>query len=156
DQWHTMTRSGTSPRLAGHSPEPFVAVHPADADIAGLADGGFAKVRTAPGARVLKGMLDAGQRPGSLFAPIHLSDPTAARARIGELVTSANDPVSGQPELKATPAAITPVTFGFRGFTLARERIALPRNTWWARVALADGMGWLFASNDTPATWRTN
>ena len=30
DQWHTMTRSGLSPRLCAHAPEPFVAVHPAD------------------------------------------------------------------------------------------------------------------------------
>ena len=28
DQWHTMTRSGQSPRLAKHKPEPFVEVHP--------------------------------------------------------------------------------------------------------------------------------
>ena len=31
DQWHTMTRSGLSPRLALHCPEPFVEVAPADA-----------------------------------------------------------------------------------------------------------------------------
>jgi len=31
DQWHTMTRSGLSPRLATHLPEPFVEVHPDDA-----------------------------------------------------------------------------------------------------------------------------
>ena len=28
DQWHTMTRSGLSPRLGAHAPEPFVEVHP--------------------------------------------------------------------------------------------------------------------------------
>ena len=32
DQWHTMTRTGKSPRLGAHLPEPFVEVHPADAD----------------------------------------------------------------------------------------------------------------------------
>ena len=31
DQWHTMTRTGLSPRLGQHTPEPFVEVHPADA-----------------------------------------------------------------------------------------------------------------------------
>src|SRR5450631_857216 len=29
DQWHTMTRTGISPRLGQHLPEPFVEVHPA-------------------------------------------------------------------------------------------------------------------------------
>ena len=31
DQWHTMTRTGMSPRLGQHLPEPFVEVHPDDA-----------------------------------------------------------------------------------------------------------------------------
>src|SRR6202043_170220 len=31
DQWHTMTRTGISPRLGQHLPEPFVEVHPDDA-----------------------------------------------------------------------------------------------------------------------------
>ena len=36
DQWHTMTRTGMSPRLATHLPEPFVEVHPDDAARTGL------------------------------------------------------------------------------------------------------------------------
>ena len=98
DQWHTMTRSGLSPRLANHVPEPFVEVHPLDATAARLADGGFARVRTPYGACVLKVALSEGQRRGSLFVPIHWSDETAASARIGELVAPACDPFSGQPE----------------------------------------------------------
>ena len=31
DQWHTMTRTGISPRLGQHLPEPFVEIHPDDA-----------------------------------------------------------------------------------------------------------------------------
>ena len=90
----------------------------------------------------------------SLFAPIHWSAETASSARIGELVTPATDPFSGQPEAKATPAAIEPVAFAFRGFALARGPLALPRETWWARVAVANGAGYLLASNDAPTVWR--
>src|SRR5215208_1750339 len=68
DQWHTMTRSGTSPRLGAHCPEPFVAMHPADAKAAGLAGGGFARVTTPFGSCVLKVAIETGQRVGSLFA----------------------------------------------------------------------------------------
>ena len=39
DQWHTMTRSGRSPRLGSHLPEPFVEIHPDDAAAAGVVDG---------------------------------------------------------------------------------------------------------------------
>ena len=103
DQWHTMTRSGQSPRLANHSPEPFVEVHPADAANAGLADGAFARVSSSYGTCVLKVTVTDSQRRGSLFAPIHWNDKTASEARVGDLVTPANDPYSGQPEAKATP-----------------------------------------------------
>src|SRR6202789_2661519 len=46
DQWHTMTRTGISPRLGQHLPEPYVEVHPADAARSGVADGSFARVVT--------------------------------------------------------------------------------------------------------------
>ncbi|HUI97355.1 MAG TPA: molybdopterin-dependent oxidoreductase [Xanthobacteraceae bacterium] len=154
DQWHTMTRSGQSPRLALHSPEPCVAVNPADARAAGLEAGGFARVTTRHGAVVLKVALDEGQQPGSVFAPIHWSDATASSARIGDLVAPETDPHSGQPEAKATPAAIAPVHFATRGFALARRPLAWPAATWWARVAVAGGTGYLLASNEDVRAWQ--
>jgi assimilatory nitrate reductase catalytic subunit len=154
DQWHTMTRSGLSPRLGAHLPEPFVEVHPIDAAAAGLRDGGFARVNTAYGACVLKVIVSAGQRRGSLFAPIHWSGETAASARVGALVAPITDPFSGQPEAKATPAAIAPVDYALRGFALSRQKLALPDGNWWARIAVRHGAGVLFASNEPAAAWR--
>jgi assimilatory nitrate reductase catalytic subunit len=156
DQWHTMTRSGLSPRLSAHMPEPFVEVHPDDTEAMGLADGTFARVSSPYGACVLKVMVSEGQRRGSLFAPIHWSDETASSARVGELVTPTTDPFSGQPEAKATPAAIAPVAFAYRGFALGRSRIALPAETWWSRVTIANGVGLLLASNEQPSAWRAH
>jgi len=153
DQWHTMTRSGLSPRLASHIREPFLEIHPEDAIAAGLKDGGFARVRTAYGACVLKVVIAEGQRRGSVFAPIHWSGETASSARIGELINPATDPFSGQPEAKATPAAVEPVDFRYGGFLLTRERTTLPDATWWARVTLASGQGYLLATNEPPAAW---
>jgi len=154
DQWHTMTRTGLSARLANHMPEPFVEVHPADAAAAALTHDGFARVTTAYGTCVLKVVVTEAQQRGSLFAPIHWSGETASSARIGELVTPATDPFSGQPEAKATIAAIEAVDFAFRGFALARGVLALPFETWWARVCVATGAGYLLASNDAPEIWR--
>jgi assimilatory nitrate reductase catalytic subunit len=154
DQWHTMTRSGKSARLALHCPEPFVEVHPADAAAVGLPAGSFARVATRHGHAILKVMLSEGQRPGSLFAPIHWSDATASSARVGDLVAPETDPHSGQPELKATPAAITPVAFASRGFALTRRPVTFPPGTWWARVAVAAGTGYVLATNDAPASWQ--
>jgi assimilatory nitrate reductase catalytic subunit len=154
DQWHTMTRTGNSPRLGAHSPEPFVEIHPADAKAAKLTDGGFAKVSTQHGHAILKVRLADGQMRGSIFAPIHWSDATAAQARIGDMVAPATDPLSGQPELKGTPARVEPVEFAYRGFALTRHPTALPADTWFARVAVAGGAGVLFATNEPPDFWH--
>ena len=113
----------------------------------GLVDGGFARVATAYGSCVLQVRIDDGQQPGTLFAPIHWSDANASSARVGELVAPRTDPHSGQPDAKATHAAIAPVEFRLRGFALTRQPIALPQDTWWARIAVRGGVGYRFATN---------
>jgi len=154
DQWHTMTRSGLSPRLATHKAEPFVEVHPDDAATHGLKHDGFARLRSAYGACVLKVIVTDTQQPGSLFVPIHWSAETAAAARVGALVTPATDPFSGQPEAKATPVAIEAVDYQFRGFALTRTPMILPDATWWARASVTHGVGYLLATNDAPSLWQ--
>ena len=152
DQWHTMTRTGLSPRLALHVPEPFVEIHPDDARAQGLAD--FACLTTQHGSGIFKVVLNEGQQRGALFAPIHWSGETASSARICELVSPHTDPYSGQPEAKATPAAIAPVEFAYCGFALTRQPVAFPKGTWWVRVALRGGIGYLLASQRGPKHWR--
>jgi assimilatory nitrate reductase catalytic subunit len=154
DQWHSMTRSGQSPKLGAHKPEPFLEIHPLDAKAHGLANNGFARVRSQHGTCTLKVVTSASQQRGSIFAPIHWSDANASSARVGDLVSPQTDPFSGQPEAKATPAAVAPVAFAYRGFALAREPFALPDGTWWARVALPGAAGILFATNDAPMAWH--
>ena len=63
----------------------------------------------------------------------------ASSARVGDLVAPRTDPYSGQPEAKATPAAIAPVDFRMRGFALTRQPIALPRGH---LVGARRGAGW--------------
>jgi assimilatory nitrate reductase catalytic subunit len=155
DQWHTMTRTGLSARLGTHAPLPFVEVHPADAAAAGLADGGFARLTSRYGSCVLSVTVTDRQRRGSLFAPIHWSDATASCARIGDLVMPETDRWSGQPDAKATPVAIAPVSLGYRGFVLTRAPLDLPAGIWWARVTVANAHGLLFASKEGLDFWRT-
>jgi assimilatory nitrate reductase catalytic subunit len=154
DQWHSMTRSGISPRLGAHAPEPFVEVHPLDAAAANLTGEGYARVASRYGSCVLKVAVSDRQHRGSLFAPIHWSAATAAAARIGDLVMPDTDPHSGQPDSKATPASIAPVHYRWRGFMLTRRPIDLPPGSWWARVAVAKASGLLLATNNPPDFWR--
>jgi assimilatory nitrate reductase catalytic subunit len=154
DQWHTMTRTGQSPRLAAHLAEPFVEVHPLDAGPLHVVDGGFAQVSTQHGSCILKVTVTDNQRPGSLFVPIHWSAETASGARVGDLVSACTDPHSGQPESKATPATIAPVDFALCGFIRAPAAIALPAGTCWARVAIAQGMEYRLATSQGPMFWH--
>jgi assimilatory nitrate reductase catalytic subunit len=149
-----MTRTGLSPKLGGHLPEPFVEVNPWDAEGIGLEEAGFARVASGHGSGIFRVRVTDTQRRGSLFIPIHWSDATASSARTGDLVAPNVDPFSGQPEAKATPASIAPISFAYGGFVVARGDISLPQGTWWARVALEGGKGLLIASNDGPAHWR--
>src|SRR5216684_2802062 len=155
DQWHTMTRSGVSPRLGQHLPEPFVEVHPEDAKKFGVSDGDFERVVTDYGQCTLRVAVSERQQRGMLFAPIHWSEETAATARVGALVAPFTDPFSGQPENKATPASIVPYEYVFRGFALSRVRLELPPHVWWARVTVTGGYGYLFADNADLARWQS-
>lgn len=155
DQWHTMTRSGMSPRLGQHLPEPYIEVHPDDAARHGVADGDFARVTTDYGRCTLRVAVSERQQRGMLFAPIHWSEVTATGARIGALVAPITDPFSGQPENKATPASITPYEYVFRGFALSRTPLALPAHAWWARVAVNGGYGYLLADNADLRGWQS-
>lgn len=154
DHWHSMTRSGKSPRLGAHLPEPFVEIHVGDAAEFSLQNGGFARVKTVHGESVLKVAVNEGQRQGSLFAPIHWSSATSSSARVGELVASAADFVSGQPEMKATPVGISPMSLSHHGFLMSRDSVSFPAATWWAKVSITGGIGYLLASNDGLPAWR--
>jgi assimilatory nitrate reductase catalytic subunit len=153
DQWHTMTRSGLSPRLGAHLPEPFVEIHPDDANKYGVVDDSFARVTTDYGQCILKAVVSERQQRGMLFAPIHWSEANASSGRVGALVAPFTDPYSGQPESKVTPASITPYEYVFRGFVLSRKQIELPQSLWWARAAVTGGYAYLFADNADLTRW---
>jgi assimilatory nitrate reductase catalytic subunit len=71
DQWHTMTRSGKSPRLAAHLAEPFLEIHPKDAQDLGIAQATLVEVTSPQGRGVFRALVtDRGQR-GQVFSPMH-------------------------------------------------------------------------------------
>jgi assimilatory nitrate reductase catalytic subunit len=154
DQWHTMTRTGLSPRLGQHLPEPFVEIHPDDAAAAGIDNGGFVEVSTEFGRCILKAQVSDRQQRSMLFAPIHWNEETASSGRVGSLVAAFTDPFSGQPEAKATPAAIAPKLYAQRGFVLSRRPLVMPDGVWWSRVAVVGGHGYLLAHNLAVDFWQ--
>ena len=155
DQWHTMTRTGLSPRLGAHLPEPYVEIHPDDALRYGIVHDGFARLTTDHGQCILKVVVSEWQQRGMLFAPIHWNASNASHGRVGALVASHTDPFSGQPEAKATPVAIAPYEYVFRGFVLSRTGLELPQKLWWTRATIEGGYGYLFADNGDLSLWTS-
>lgn len=106
DQWHTMTRTGAVPRLMQHIAEPMVEVAPQDAVRYQLPADGLARIWSRHGVMVAKVAISEGQRPGSLFVPMHWNNQFARQGRVNNLLAAVTDPYSGQPESKQAAVAI--------------------------------------------------
>ncbi|SEC74681.1 assimilatory nitrate reductase (NADH) alpha subunit apoprotein [Rhizobiales bacterium GAS191] len=146
DQWHTMTRTGLVARLAQHTSEPFLDIHPQDAAAARLADGGLAQIGSRHGAAVMRVRLSEDQRRGEVFASMHWNDRFASTGPIDRLVGAQVDPVSGQPEFKATPVALQPRPILWQGLLLRRAETAFaPDDTYWSRTAIDGGFAYALA-----------
>jgi len=124
-QWHTMSRTGKSPALLGRDSEPFVELHPADAERAGVRDGARVRLVSRRGMATLKARLVDTVPEGVAFAPFHWGALHLAPGEqpLNELTSPALDPVSKQAELKAAAVRVEPGPA--RGRRRARE--AAPR-----------------------------
>ncbi len=134
DQWHTMTRTGRAPKLAEHTPESFVDLHPQDALLCGVREGELARIGSAWGSMVARVRHGGGIARGSVFIPIHWNGQTASDARVGGLVNPVVDPVSGEPEFKHTPVMVDRFPVQWHGFVLSRDSVALDQVAYWTKA----------------------
>ena len=156
DQWHTMSRTGLSPKLARHREEPLVEIHPRDAGALGIVDGDLARVATAQGNSIFRVSLNEGQRPGEIFTPIHWTDQMSSGGRTGLLPRPLVDPHSGQPGFKSTPASVEKVAAEWKGFLILRDQAATGQPVklpclWSTRIAVPGGALYEIAGNGDPA-----
>ncbi|MGE0666233.1 MAG: molybdopterin-dependent oxidoreductase [Sphingomonadales bacterium] len=155
DQWHTMTRTGKSARLAPGALEPYLDIHPADMSQHGLTDGGVARVRSPDGGAVLRVRANEGILPGNVFAPIHWTDLNASAGRVGSVVHAVTDRWSGQPASKTTRIRVEPMRTRAEGFLLSRNDLDLAGfAAYWSRFKVDGGWGFLIA-HDRPVAWTS-
>jgi assimilatory nitrate reductase catalytic subunit len=155
DQWHTMTRSGRSARLASHLAEPFVDMHAADALLFGARDGTLVRVVTRWGRMVARLRTSGEIARGSIFVPIHWSGSNASDARVGALVGPGVDPISGEPEFKNTPARVEPFIVNWYGFALTRGSLSLGDLSWWACAEGGQFRRYEIAGRKVPHSWSS-
>jgi assimilatory nitrate reductase catalytic subunit len=153
DQWHTMTRTGRSPRLAEHDSEPFVDLHAHDALLAGIRAEELARVTTRWGAMVARVRTSGEVARGQLFAPIHWNSTNASDARAGALVNPAVDPLSGEPEFKHTPARIEPFVVDWYGLIVVRRPLEGLEVVWWTLVRGESWLRYEVAGRGVPSDW---
>ena len=106
-QWHTMTKTGRVAKLNKLNPEPFLQLHPDDADRLGVRDGDQVEIRSRRGRAVLPAAVDDAVRPGVCFAPMHWADAFGPDVAINAVTNDAVDADSLQPEFKVCAVSVT-------------------------------------------------
>lgn len=138
DHWHTMTRTGKAARLSAHMAEPFVEIHPDDADRLGIRRASLVRLSSRHGNALVRALVTDRQRRGQLFSPMHWTDQFASNGRIDALIPGKTDPVSGQPALKMAEIHAEPAAIRLYGF-LAAAKKPNPVADYWALAPAPNG-----------------
>ena len=155
DQWHTMTRTGRSPRLSGHVTEPYAELHPDDAFRLGIHDAELVQANSRWGEAILRARVSPHQHPGHVFVPMHWNDQFASAGRVGALVNAVLDPISGQPEFKHTPVRVVPYRPEWHGFLLTRCDLKPEHATYWTRARRQGLWHYELAGEEAPGDWAS-
>lgn len=139
DHWHTMTRTGKSQRLSQHMAEPFAEMHTLDAQHLAIGDANIVRVSTVHGEVLVRALVTARQRPGSVFVPMHWTDQFSARARVDALVAPITDAISGQPASKNVAARVERFAAAAFGFAVLAERPGSIDADYWSLARCAAG-----------------
>ncbi|MGZ8190682.1 MAG: molybdopterin-dependent oxidoreductase [Methylococcaceae bacterium] len=154
DQWHTMTRTAIAAKLNQHKPEPFIEVHPVDAEYYGLLHNALAVIESSWGSMLARVQVTDSQLPGNLFVPMHWTEQFANRGRMGALVNPVYDPISKQPELKHTPVRIKAYRPLWQGFILSRRELKITAPDYWVKIKGEKFYRYELAGETLPENWQ--
>jgi assimilatory nitrate reductase catalytic subunit len=133
DQWHTMTRTGIVAKLNQHKPEPFVEIHPKDAQRFDLKTNQLAKIESAFGSMLARVQITTAQSVNEIFVPMHWTEQQSTNGRMGVLVNPIVDSISKQPESKHTPVKISTYQTAWQGFILSRRELTISKPEYWVK-----------------------
>lgn len=125
DQWHTMTRTGKSPRLGAHLAEPYVEIHPDDAVEIGLGTAELCVLSDGQNKSVLRSLPTDRVARGTLFAPMHWTRQVSVSGPVNRVVQTGTDPVSGQPALKFGRVTARRFAARWYGFAASERKMQL-------------------------------
>ena len=104
--WHTQTRTGRIDKIRQMYPNPFIEIHPKDANKFGINNGDLVEVKSRRGSSKFPALVTNAIARGVLFVPMHWGTLWADNAEANSLTHPEACPDSKQPELKACAVAI--------------------------------------------------
>ena len=109
DQWHTMTKTGKVSKLNQHIAQPYVEIHPKDAERRGIKEGQVVEIETIRGKNQVKAQITEDIREGVCFMPMHFGKILgSAFGRANSLTNTLVDARSKEPDFKFSAVQIRP------------------------------------------------
>ncbi|PKA17493.1 NAD(P)H-nitrite reductase [Leptospira haakeii] len=109
DQWHTMTRTGKVRKLKEHKREPYLEIHPIDAEERDIIESQIVEVKNERGSVRVRATITESIRQGTVFLPMHWGRKNGNdEARANNLTSSKFDPFSKQPGFKISAVEVLP------------------------------------------------
>lgn len=108
DQWHTMTKTGRVTKLKQHIPQPFLQIHPKDAESRNITEGKLVVVKGRRGEVRVKAQLSEDVRQGLCFLPMHWGKILGSNlGRANNLTNTLVDPRSKEPDFKFSAVEVS-------------------------------------------------
>lgn len=107
--WHTQSRTGRIAKIRQMHSDPFIEIHPRDAEKLSVQDEEIVEVRSRRGFARFPVRVTKAIAPGTVFVPIHWGALWADHAEANALTHPESCPDSKQPELKACAVQIVPL-----------------------------------------------
>jgi ferredoxin-nitrate reductase len=109
EHWHTMTRTGRIEKIMKKQPQPFLEIHPRDAERLEIEEGMMVEIRSRRGLGRFPARITKAIAPGTAFVPMHWGSLWAENAEANVLTHPEACPISLEPELKACAVKLIPV-----------------------------------------------
>jgi ferredoxin-nitrate reductase len=106
--WHTQTRTGRIEKIVKMHPQPFIEIHPKDANFLQVTDDDSLEVRSRRGRASFPVKITTAIKPGTVFVPMHWGSLWADDAEANALTHAIACPISLEPELKACAVKLIP------------------------------------------------
>ncbi|HEY9807845.1 MAG TPA: nitrate reductase [Halomicronema sp.] len=107
--WHTQTRTGRIEKICQMHPQPFLEIHPRDAQKLTIQEDDWVEVRSRRGWAKFQAKVTSAISPGTVFVPMHWGALWADNAEANALTHPEACPDSKQPELKACAVRVVRV-----------------------------------------------